>query len=148
MLSELIKKYEFMIYTFIGGFATLLDWLIFGVATRFGLHYEIALGLAYFGASILHYTANKFITFQCQSKSYRSQISIYIIVVAISLLCSMAVMAGLVHWVTANKMVLRIITTIIMLIPNYLLHKYITFNEGRMAQLFSKKEPLSRIKAR
>jgi len=125
-----LKKYEFLIYTTIGGVATVIDWSIFAIAVHFlGTHYEVALVLAYFGASIAHYTANKFITFRCKSTDYRSQLSIYILVVAISLMCSMTVMALLVNFLPANKILLRVVTTILMLVPNYLLHKHITFSK-------------------
>ena len=136
MLSKLVEKYEFLVYTTIGGVATLIDWIIFAISVHYlGAHYEVALALAYFGASIVHYTANKLITFQCKSKNYRSQLPLYILVVTISLMCSMTVMALLVNLLPANKILLRVVTTILMLIPNYLLHKHITFSKTTFAQV-------------
>ena len=117
-------------YTLIGGVATIIDWSVFAIAVnKFGIHYEAALVLAYSAASLAHFSANKALTFKCESKDYASQLSIYIVVLGISLVFSMVIMAALVMLFPINKIWLRIATTLIMLVPNYLLHKHITFSK-------------------
>lgn len=108
----------------------MIDWTMFWVAVnKLELHYEIALMSAYIPAGLFHFFSNKFITFQCKSKNIGSQYSVYIILTLSSLAISMGVMAILVNLFPLEKMIARITTTAIMLIPNYLLHKNITFNK-------------------
>ncbi|MDR3478830.1 MAG: GtrA family protein [Gammaproteobacteria bacterium] len=135
MKTHLIEKFELFLYTLIGGVATIVDWSVFAICINwFGIHYEAALVLAYSAASIAHFSANKSLTFKCESKDYVAQLSIYILVLAISLGLSMTIMAILVKYFVINKVLLRIATTIIMLVPNYLLHKHITFSKRIFTQ--------------
>ena len=135
MQIRFIEKLELLMYTLIGGIATIIDWTVFAIALKwFDLHYEAALVLAYSAASLAHFSANKALTFKCESKDYASQLSIYILVLGISLILSMVIMALLVTWFPASKVLLRIATTIIMLVPNYLLHKHITFSKKIFTQ--------------
>ncbi len=133
-LTSIIKWNEFLAYFFIGATATMIDWGIFWFAVnKLGFHYEIALVSAYIPAGIYHFLTNKFITFQCKSKSLGSQYSIYIILTLSSLMISMGVIAILINLFTLDKMTARILTTALMLIPNYLLHKNITFSKRLFA---------------
>lgn len=133
-LKQIIKWNEFLVYFFIGATATIIDWSIFWLTvTKLGFHYEIGLISSYVPAGIFHFLSNKFITFQCKSKSLGSQYSIYIILTLSSLAVSMGVIAFLVNITMLNKMMARITTTAIMLIPNYLLHKNITFSKRLFA---------------
>jgi putative flippase GtrA len=135
MKSHIIEKFELLLYTLIGGVATIIDWSVFAICLNwFDMHYEAALVVAYSAASIVHFSANKSLTFKCESKDYVAQLSIYILVLAISLGLSMATMAILVKYFVINKVLLRIATTIIMLVPNYLLHKHITFSKRIFTQ--------------
>jgi putative flippase GtrA len=128
-LSTLIRSRELLVYTLIGGLATLIDWGLFAVClNQFSIHYQYALIIAYCTAGIFHYAANKLLTFQCASKQYGSQLTLFVLVMLTSLLCNIAILALLVKLVAADKVLLRMITTLAMLIPNYLLHKHITFS--------------------
>lgn len=129
-IKHIIKWNEFIAYFFIGATATLIDWTIFWLAVnKLGFHYEIGLMSAYIPAGIFHFLSNKFITFQCKSKNIGSQYSIYILLTLSSLIISMGVIAVLINLLTLDKMTARIATTGLMLIPNYLLHKNITFSK-------------------
>lgn len=129
-IHSIIKWKEFLAYFIIGATATVIDWSMFWLTvTKLGFHYEIALVSAYIPAGIFHFFSNKFITFQCKSKSLGSQYSIYIVLTFLSLAISMGIIAVLVNFLLFDKMFSRIATTVIMLIPNYLLHKNITFNK-------------------
>ncbi len=129
-LNSIVKWNEFLAYFFIGGTATILDWGIFWLTVSgFGFHYEAGLMSSYMLAGIFHFFANKLITFQCQSDNLGSQYTLYICLTLSSLLISMGIIAVLINIFTLNSMVARMITTGIMLIPNYLLHKHITFNK-------------------
>lgn len=125
-----IKPNEFMVYFIIGGIATVIDWSVFWLfSTPLHLHYQLSLVFSYMTASTFHFTANKFFTFECQSKKIGSQLSLYLLVTLTTLACSMAVMGLIINFLAINKLYARILTTILILFPNYLLHKYITFNK-------------------
>jgi putative flippase GtrA len=128
--GNLVKLNELWPYVIIGGIATVVDWSVFTVGTLYlGLHYQMALVVAYFTAGITHYIANKMITFKCESKKVGSQVSLYLAVATMSLLLSMGVLGLLISAFGMNKIAARIVTTLIMLMPNYLFHKHITFNK-------------------
>lgn len=128
--NTIFKLTEFLPYFFIGAIATVIDWSIFWVVVNLmNWHYEIALVIGFITAGLFHFTSNKIITFKCHSKQIGSQYTLYIIVAVIALLVSMAMMACWVNIFMLNKMWARIITTAVMLVPNYLLHKHITFSK-------------------
>lgn len=133
-ISSIIKWNEFLAYFFIGATATMIDWGMFWLTVKkLGFHYEVGLVSAYIPAGIFHFFANKFITFQCKSKSIGSQYSVYIILTLSSLMISMGIIAILINLLALDKMPARILTTALMLIPNYLLHKNITFSKRLFA---------------
>jgi len=92
---------------------------------------------AYLTAGMFHFFSNKNLTFKCESKKLASQYSIYIIVTLSSLLLSMGVISFFIKGLHLEKMTARMITTAIMLVPNYLLHKNITFNKNIFAKTAS-----------
>lgn len=128
--SKIISIKELFPYIMIGGIATTIDWSIFSVLVGL-LHcnYLLSLVIGYASGGVFHYCSNKLITFQCKSKEIGSQLSLYVLVGAASLFCSMAVLALLVNVFPINKIVARIITTGLMILPNYLLHKHISFSK-------------------
>jgi putative flippase GtrA len=129
-LSNLIKPNEFMIYFIIGGIATVIDWSTFWLLnSQLSLHYQWSLISGYSIAAIFHYTANKVLTFSCQSKKIGSQMSLYFFVTMTSLICSMGIMSFIVNCFAIEKLYARMLTTILILVPNYLLHKHITFSK-------------------
>jgi putative flippase GtrA len=129
-LSTIVIPSEFLVYFIIGGISTVIDWAIFWLLTsQMHAHYQIGLISAYSTASLFHYIANKFLTFDCQSKKIASQFSLYLVVMISSLICSMGVMSLLVNYLIPNKLYARMLTTVLILLPNYLLHKYITFSK-------------------
>ena len=124
------KMHEFLTYFTIGGISTVIDWSSFWFfSTPLKMHYQFSLILGYSIAAVFHYTANKFITFDCQSKKIGSQFSLYFLVTCTTLFCSIATMELFVSFLSFEKLYARMLTTILMLFPNYLLHKYITFNK-------------------
>lgn len=133
-INSIIKWNEFITYFFIGGTTTFIDWALFWLTVKnLGFHYEIGLMSAYIPASMFHFVANKFITFQCKSKSLGSQYSIYIMLTLTSLMISMGIIAVIINLFQIDKMSARIFTTALMLVPNYLIHKNITFSKRLFA---------------
>lgn len=128
-----INQKEMGTYIFVGLLATLVDWTTFAVSVKF-LHYQVALLLALGAGSLTHYSSNKIYTFKCHSRKYGSQLSLYFLLVGFTILISMGIMGGLIKFLGINKISARILTTGLMLFPNYLLHKYITFSKRIFAQ--------------
>lgn len=130
LLSKLIDRQEMIYYVLIGIVATAIDWLIFTYAVNhLNLYYQLALVLAYSCASVFHYIANKVVTFKCHSRKLGSQLSLYVVMSTISLLMSMAILTLLIKVFFMQKVLARIMTTGIMILPNYLLHKNVTFSK-------------------
>jgi putative flippase GtrA len=127
---KIIDLKEFLPYFIIGGIATLIDWSVFSAATLWlGLHYQLAVTLSYSTAGIMHYISNKYFTFQCKSKQIGSQLSVYIVVGIVGLTLSMLIIGVLIDLFAINKIWARVLTTVLMLVPNYLMHKHLTFSK-------------------
>ena len=127
---NIIKLTELFPYIIVGGITTLIDWMIFATTTTyFHFPYQLSLISAYLIAGTVHYTANKWITFKCHSKQMGAQVSLFIMVNTASLGCSLGILTLLVNVVSLNSIRARMLTTILMLLPNYLLHKHITFSK-------------------
>ncbi len=130
IIAQLINRKEMMIYIIIGVFATAADWLTFGIVVKtFNMAYQSALILALMAGGLVHYTANKTFTFNCRSRKFGSQLPLYILLAFLNFLCSIGLMILLVKYAAFTKIVARIATTGFMILPNYLLHKHLTFNK-------------------
>lgn len=126
---------ELFYFLIMGTLATIIDWFLFYLFVNcFGFYYQLGLVLATTIAGITHYATNKWFTFNCQSKQVASQLSMYILIAIITMLCSMGIMAILVQSFAIDSLILRMVTTIIMILPNYFLHKYFTFNKRLFMQ--------------
>lgn len=124
------QKHQFLKYFMVGGIATAVDWgtfYIFGV--KLGFYYQLALVISFTLGSVTNYTLNKVFTFQNKSKKIAQQLGVHLGISAVSLLFNMFLMYVAVDIFSVSKMIGRIVTTIIMLIINFFLHKNITFNE-------------------
>lgn len=129
-LANFIDYKEMLVYTFIGACITLLDWLTFFISTKiFSVHYEIALILGFSVGTLIHYFSNKLITFKCKSKQIGLQLSIYSAVVLCSLCGNMMVIALIINLFGINHMMARILTTAMMVLPNYMVHKHLTYSK-------------------
>ena len=129
LIKKLFEK-EFIRFGFVGGVSTLVDWTIFFIlAITINLNYQIAVVSSYLCGAIVNYTLNKLITFKSTSKKIAHQFGIFIGIATISLFASMGLMFTLIELATLDKMTSRIITTGIIFIANYFLHKHITFNK-------------------
>lgn len=123
-------RFEFFRFTFFGGIATLFDWVLFYfLALELSIPYEISLFFSFSLASLINYALNKMFTFRCKSKRIGKQISVFYSIAIISLICSLFLMFVFVDLLLMKKMFSRILTTIITLGINYVLHKFFTFNK-------------------
>ena len=88
-------------YFVVGGMATVIDWSIYALwlAVCGKMHYLSGLVISLAGAGLFHYVANKRLTFQCDSRRFVLQISLYVMVDLLGLGMSMLILAGLVRGV-------------------------------------------------
>ena len=122
--------WQFSIYVLMGGMATSVDWLSFYFLNiLWGLSYLLAVTLSFSLGAVTNYLLNKFITFKDKTRQIIAQIGVYSFICALSLLCSIGLMYALVEWVKLWPMLARILTTGIMLLINFLMHKFITYNQ-------------------
>jgi len=130
-----MNSIELSWYIIIGIFATAVDWVTFSISIRWlNIGYQVALIFALTTGALVHYLANKKMTFKCHSRKYGSQISLYILMAAFALPCSLGIMTLFIKFTPVTTLWARILTTGIMVFPNYLLHKYITFNKKIFVQ--------------
>lgn len=130
MQIRLAEQTELLKYILAGGMATLVDWAAFSISSnKLSLTYQLSLGFAYFFGTLAHYILNKFFTFQSRANIISMQLPIYIFTVLLSFFCSLSVLTFFIYFINLDKTILRIITTFIMIFPNYLLHKYLSFNK-------------------
>ncbi len=123
------RSNEFGYYFVIGGVATLIDWGTYAVCFKLlGFQYLIALVCSMGLAGCFHYIANKRVTFQCQSRQYGAQVPLYIFVALLGLAMSMGLMMVMVRVIGIPPIFANVIKTVLMLLPNYFMHKHITFS--------------------
>lgn len=129
-LTKLIDQKEMRVYLIVGACITSADWMTFTLVSKlFNAHYEVALLFGFAVGTILHYVFNKLITFKCESTQIGFQLSIYAMVVGCSLAGNMIIIALLINLFDFTQIVARILTTALMVIPNYLLHKHISYSK-------------------
>ena len=129
LFNKLLKP-EFIKYLLVGGFATILDWSLFYLfAITLNTHYQIAIVISFLIAGTTHYTLNKIFTFKCKSRKILKQYFLFISTAIVALFLSMLIMFVLVDVILIEKMTSKILTTGILLMVNYTIHKNITFNK-------------------
>jgi putative flippase GtrA len=130
IMTRLVNRKELIFYIIVGVFATAMDWITFTISVKWlNLHYQLALILALFIGSLTNYSSNKIFTFKCHSRQYGSQISLFALISIFTLFCSMGMMGLFIKIFGIHKVLARMLTTVLMLLPNYLLHKHITFSK-------------------
>ncbi len=122
---------QFAIYVCVGGMATLVDWTTFYSLTHVAvMHYYPALAVSTTLGTLTHFTLNKLFTFKQSSHASKKLILIYIIIVSLSFGLNFLWMTFFVSFLHLHLMFSRMLTTGLMLIVNFALHKGITFNKA------------------
>ena len=129
-LLKRLHKIEFSRYFIVGTIATLTDWgLFFILAVLLNIYYQFSLVAGLVSGAAVNYALNKLFTFRCKSRAIFRQLSVYSVVFLVSLAFSSMFMFVFVDIITIFKMYARMLTTFIMLVINYTMHKYLTFNK-------------------
>jgi len=139
------KRFQFLIFAFIGGTSFLIEYLISTLVFAFGFGsnseiyviskiltgYMFAAIIGYSISAIYNFTLNKLITFKTRLKNTRSEMLKFIIVVAFSgLILQNILLYILVDLVNFNVNIAFITKAILILIFNYFVHKYFTFKDS------------------
>ncbi len=125
-----VMKIKFIRYFTVGVLATIVDWSAFYIcAILLNFYYQPSLVIAFSLGSLTNYILNKSFTFECTSEKILKQFSVFMIIATSTLLLSMLVMFILIDLLAVDKMISRVLTTFLMLVINYLLHKNLTFNK-------------------
>ncbi len=116
-------------YLAMGGAATGLDWFSFYLLTaNLGAGYLPAVSVSFTLGAALNYVLNKFLTFRDRTEQIFAQVGIYTLLCAFSLILSAGWMYLLVEKLNLSPMAARMVTTGIMLLVNFTLHKFLTYN--------------------
>ncbi len=126
---------QFLTFLAVGGVATLWDWVVFYLlAVRIGWHHQPAVVVSLVSSGVVHFSFNKLLTFRCASRRILRQVAVFALTSAVYTLLSMACMYLLIDVAGAPKMGGKMITTGVMLVINFLLQKFITFNRRLFPQ--------------
>lgn len=131
-LYDKFLQVQFFRYLIVGGVSTIVDWIIFFGLTEMSLYYLFALWISFSFATLSHFLLSKFFAFRCRSNKVVKQAGMHLSVSLISLVLSSFLMYVFVGLLFISSMLSRIITTILLLGINFLLHKYLTF--GKLAE--------------
>lgn len=127
MPQHLVK--EFTKYTLVGGLATMADWgTFYTFSFLLHWHYYMAFVMAYAAGITTHYGLNKKYTFKRKRFNLKKQLPMYALAMGLSFSLSFFLMRSLVDIFQLHLMMSKVLTTAVMLIFNYLIHKYISFN--------------------
>jgi len=111
----------------VGVISTLFDWAVFALTNKgFGMAYWLSLIIAFSVGAIINFTLNKKYTFQDKSKS-PLQPFVFFSIAGVMLLASLGLMVLLVKYF--DPMMARVITTFVVFVLNFILHKFITFGK-------------------
>jgi putative flippase GtrA len=117
---------QFFKFLGVGVISTIVDWGIYSIMIAIGAPYLIALIPAYSSGAVVNFILNKNKTFQNKSKSV-AQPLIFISIAAGMLLASGFILYYFVNILHYTYILSRIITTGIIFVCNFILHKFITF---------------------
>jgi putative flippase GtrA len=118
----------FFTYIIFGGLATIFVWGIFYLSTyTFEYNYLLSTLLGFSVGSIVNFSLNKYINFKNRYQKIKYQFALFLVIAIIGLGISFFIMWNFVGVLHFDKMISRILTTGIVLIYNFLGHKYITF---------------------
>ncbi len=121
---------EFSKYVLVGICSTIMDWGSFNlVVVHLHVAYLIGMTLSYTLGTLTHYTLNRLITFnKMKTTQAKKQLAIYLTIVGISFVLNLVLMSVMVSGFKLPLMFSRVLTTGLMLVVNYSLHKTLTFN--------------------
>lgn len=135
-IIDLLRKYrELLAYGIIGVSTTLLNFLLYYVMTRvLNIDYMVANVMAYLIALIYAFFTNKYIVFVSKSVSkaviFHETISFFGMRLIAGILDSFLMYIG-VDVLTINDSLTKIVVTLLIIIINYFVSKYMVFTKNK-----------------
>jgi len=119
---------SFFVYSVSGAVATLVDWgSFFVMSSMLSWYYMLAVCVSFTLGSLANFTLNKYVTFKNKYDKLHHQYLLHLAVSIVSLGITIFIMYALVDMTGLHKLNARILTTLIVLPVNFVLHKNITF---------------------
>ena len=119
----------FLLYLLCGGLATIVDWGVYSIGIYIiKINYVYSVTFSFLLGSITNFSLNKYLNFKNKYKKLHYQFLVYLIIAIPGLLLTILLMWMMIDVLLMNLFLSRIITTGVVLIYNYLGHRYLTFN--------------------
>lgn len=116
---------QFFRYAFVGGIASVVDWGVLWALESAGLHYLVATVFSFFAGLATNFILSKKLVFNAQSARVGSvgEFIGYAVIGAVGLGITLLIMYMLTDWLHMHFMISKIISTLIVLVWNFLARK-------------------------
>ena len=132
-MSEHAKLTELILYVFIGGCTTVVNWVIyFPLVNLLDVNYQVANVIAWIGAVIFAYITNKTIVFRSKTtkaQTITKELTSFVGARIMSLLLEMGIMWLTVSVMSMNSNLMKIVTAVVTVLFNYIASKLIIFRK-------------------
>ena len=120
---------KFIKFGLVGVFNTLINWIIFAVLNFVGVYYIIANVIAYVIATINSYIWNSRWVFKYKGEDKKETTTKFILLNLAGLALNTMILYLLVDLIGLNKLIALVITTVIVMVINYIVNKIWVFKE-------------------
>lgn len=120
---------KFIKFGLVGVLNTLINWIIFAVLNFVGVYYIVANVIAYAIATANSYIWNSKWVFKYNGKDKKETTIKFVILNLIGLALNTAILYFLVDILLFNKLIGLVITTVIVMVINYIVNKIWVFKE-------------------
>ena len=131
--AEHAKLTELILYVYIGGYTTVVNWIIyFPLVNLLDVNYQVANVLAWIGAVIFAYITNKTIVFRSKTtkaQTITKEVTSFVGARVLSLLLEMGIMWLTVSVMNINSNLMKIVTAVVTVLFNYIASKLVIFRK-------------------
>ena len=120
---------KFIKFGLVGVLNTLINWIIFAVLNFVGVYYIIANVIAYVIATINSYIWNSRWVFKYKGEDNKETTTKFILLNLAGLALNTMILYLLVDLIGLNKLIALVITTVIVMVINYIVNKIWVFKE-------------------
>ncbi|MBM6819042.1 GtrA family protein [Clostridium saudiense] len=120
---------KFIKFGLVGVLNTLINWIIFAVLNFVGVYYIIANVIAYVIATINSYIWNSRWVFKYKGEDKKETTTKFILLNLVGIALNTMILYLLVDLIGLNKLIALVITTVIVMVINYIVNKIWVFKE-------------------
>ncbi|WP_300857385.1 GtrA family protein [uncultured Clostridium sp.] len=121
------EMYKFIKFGFVGILNTLINWIIFAILNICGVYYLVSNFIAYIVATINSYIWNSKWVFKYNGERRNETTIKFIVLNLIGLVLNTSILYLLVDKLLVDKLIALIITTLIVMVINYIANKMWVF---------------------